>query len=154
MPKRGIVTGQRISPELYARTKELRQKMTPAEMLLWQGLRAGRLQGFHFRRQQVIGRFIVDFYCHKADLVVEVDGGVHKDQQAYDREHEFFLQDIGLKVLRFANTEVEHNLEAVLDVILVTCQQSQQSDIGNQETGCSQQGDELVGQQVNKSIGQ
>jgi very-short-patch-repair endonuclease len=117
MPKKRIVTGQRISPELYACAKELRQKMTPTERLLWQSLRPGRLQGFHFRRQQVIGCFIVDFYFHKADLVVEVDGGVHLEQLAYDRERELFLQDIGLRLLHFANTEMECNLEAVLHVI-------------------------------------
>ena len=125
MSKKGIVTGQRVSPELYARAKELRQNMTRAELLLWQHLRAGRLQGYHFRRQQIIDRFIVDFYCHKAALVVEVDGGIHLEQHAYDRERELFLQDIGLRVLRFANTEVEHNLEEVLDTILQACQQHQ-----------------------------
>jgi very-short-patch-repair endonuclease len=82
MPKKGIVTGQCVSPELYSRDKELCQTMTPAERLLWQRLRAGRLQGFNFQGQQVIGGFIVDFYCHEADLVVEVDGGVHLEQQA------------------------------------------------------------------------
>ena len=128
MPKKGIVTGQRVSPELDARARELRQNMTPAELVLWQHLRAGRLQGYHFRRQQIIDRFIVDFYCYKADLVVEVDGGVHLEQQAYDRERELFLRDIGLEVLRFANTEVEHNLEEVLQVILQACRQHQTGD--------------------------
>jgi len=128
MPKKGIVTGQRVSPELDARARELRQNMTPAKLLLWQHLRAGRLQGYHFRRQQIIDRFIVDFYCYKADLVVEVDGGVHLEQQAYDRERELFLRDIGLEVLRFANTEVEHNLEEVLQVILQACRQRQTGD--------------------------
>jgi very-short-patch-repair endonuclease len=125
MPKKGIVTGQHISPELHARAKELRQNMTPAELLLWQHLRAGRLQGHHFRRQQIIDRFIVDFYCHKAALVVEVDGGIHLEQQAYDRERELFMKDFGLRVLRFANTEVEHNLEDVLHAILQACRQHQ-----------------------------
>jgi very-short-patch-repair endonuclease len=54
MPKKGIVTSQRVSPELHARPKELRQNMTPAELLLWQHLRAGRNQGYHFRRQQIV----------------------------------------------------------------------------------------------------
>jgi very-short-patch-repair endonuclease len=67
MPKKGIVMSKRVSPELYARAKELRQKMTPLERLLWQKLQEGRWHGFHFGRQQVMGRFVVDFYCHKAD---------------------------------------------------------------------------------------
>ena len=128
MPRKGIVTGQRLSPELHARAKELRQNMTPTELLLWQHLRAGRLLGYHFRRQQIIDRFIVDFYCHKAALVVELDGGIHLEQHAYDRERELFLRDIRLRVLRFANTEVEHNLEEVLHAILQACQQHQAGD--------------------------
>lgn len=102
--------------------------MTPTELLLWQHLRAGRNLGYHFRRQQMIDRFIVDFYCHKAALVVEADGGIHLEQLAHDRERELFLRDIGLRVLRFANTEVEHNLEEVLHAILQACQQHQAGD--------------------------
>ena len=128
MPRKGIVTGQGVSPELHARASELRQNMTPTEWSLWQHLRAGRFLGYHFRRQQMIDRLIVDFYCHKAALVVEVDGGIHLEQHAYDRERELFLRDIGLRVLRFANTEVEHNLEEVLHAILQACQQHQAGD--------------------------
>ena len=101
----------------------MRRQMTPAEAKLWQRLRAGRLEGFHFRRQQVIDRFIVDFYCHGTDLVVEVDGGVHLDQVEYDRERDKFLQDRGLKVLRFTNHDVNHNLGVVLTAILEVCNQ-------------------------------
>jgi very-short-patch-repair endonuclease len=60
--------------------------------------------------------------------VVEVDGGVHLEQHAYDRERELFLRDIDLRVLRFANTDVEHNLEEVLHAILQACQQHQAGD--------------------------
>ncbi len=108
-----IITGQHISPELYAKAKELRQNMKHAEARLWQRLRAGRLQGYHFRRQQVIDRFIVDFYCHKAGLVVELEGGVHLCQEEYDQQRELSLRDRGLKVLRFANADLEYNLESV-----------------------------------------
>jgi len=128
MPKKGVVTGQRLSPQLHARAKELRQKLTPTEWLLWQHLRAERNLGYHFRRQQMIDHFIVDFHCHKAAPVEEVDGGIHLEQHAYDRERKLFLQDIGLRVLRFTNTEVENNLEEVLDTILQACQQHQAGD--------------------------
>jgi very-short-patch-repair endonuclease len=77
MQSNKIITGQQVSPELKARAKELRQEMTPAESKLWQRLRAGRLEGFHFRRQQIIGGYIADFYCHAAGLVVEVDGIIY-----------------------------------------------------------------------------
>lgn len=61
MPGKDIITGQRIPPRLRERAKELRKRMTPAEKKLWHRLRAGRLEGFHFRRQQIISPYIVDF---------------------------------------------------------------------------------------------
>ena len=73
------------------RAKELRRDMTPAEKILWQELRANKL-GVHFRRQQVIEGFIVDFYCHKAALVVEVDGDIHDLQQEEDARRERFWE--------------------------------------------------------------
>ena len=76
----GIIPGQRVTKEKLQRAKELRRDMTPAEKILWQELRGNKL-GIHFRRQQIIAGFIVDFYCHKAALVVEVDGDVHDLQK-------------------------------------------------------------------------
>ncbi len=99
MPINHIVIGQHVPQEMLERAKELRKEMTPAEGLLWQRLRAGRLTGIHFRRQQVIGRFIVDFYCHQAGVVVEVDGGIHQEQVDYDQEREAYLRQHGLAVL-------------------------------------------------------
>jgi very-short-patch-repair endonuclease len=87
--------------------------MTPAEKLLWQELRANRL-GVHFRRQQVIAGFIVDFYCHKAALVVEVDGDIHDLQQEEDARREKVLGELGLRVIRFGNDEIVRNLSAVV----------------------------------------
>ena len=118
MPNKPLVTGQHISPELKARAKELRQEMTPAETQLWQRLRANRLEGFHFRRQQIIGSYIVDFYCHSVGLVIEVDGGIHLAQQAEDHQRDLFLQNLGLTVLRFTNAQVEHEMDTVLSTIL------------------------------------
>jgi very-short-patch-repair endonuclease len=76
MPIKNIIPGQTVTKEKLQRAKELRRDMTPAEKILWQELRANKL-GVHFRRQQVIAGFIVDFYCHKAGLVIEVDGDIH-----------------------------------------------------------------------------
>ena len=87
--------------------------MTPAEKILWQELRANKL-GVHFRRQQVISGFIVDFYCHQAALVIEVDGGIHDRQQAEDARREKALHEMGLKIIRFRNEEVLSNLSIVL----------------------------------------
>jgi very-short-patch-repair endonuclease len=121
MPKEKIITHQSVSSEKYIRSKELRREMTPAECRLWQFLRAARLEGYHFRRQQIIDKYIVDFYCHQADLVVEVDGGVHQEQEEYDRRRDETLIGRGLTVLRDTNQEVNQNLSGVLALILEAC---------------------------------
>ncbi len=87
--------------------------MTPAEKILWQELRANKL-GVHFRRQQVIEGFIVDFYCHKAGLVIEVDGDIHDLQQEEDAKREKVLSEMGLRIVRFHNEEVMKKLSAVV----------------------------------------
>ncbi|HCG30677.1 MAG TPA: restriction endonuclease, partial [Chloroflexi bacterium] len=74
---RGIIKGQDVRSGTRDRARELRQSMTPAEEWLWEALRGGRLDGLKFRRQQVIGGYIADFYCDAAGLVIEVDGPVH-----------------------------------------------------------------------------
>jgi very-short-patch-repair endonuclease len=90
--------------------------MTPAEKTLWNELRANKL-GVHFRRQQVIQGFIVDFYCHKAGLVVEVDGDIHDLQREEDARREKALFALGLRVIRFRNDDVARNLSGVVERI-------------------------------------
>ena len=94
--------------------------MTDAEIRLWDALRANRLNGLQFRRQQFIDGFIVDFYCHALQLVVEVDGPIHASQAEYDRERDYTLAGHGLRVLRVTNDEVTHALPSVLARILAT----------------------------------
>jgi very-short-patch-repair endonuclease len=117
---KNIITGQKVTAEKSQRAKELRQKMTPAEQRLWQQLRANRLDGWHFRRQQIIEGFIVDFYCHRAGLVIEVDGPIHDRQQAADTEREAIIRANGLKVLRFTNRQVMNEMQMVLNKIRQT----------------------------------
>jgi len=76
-----------------------------SSLLFRQELRGNKL-GVHFRRQQVIAGFIVDFYCHKSGLVVEVDGDIHDLQQEEDARQEKVLREMGLRVVRFGNEEV------------------------------------------------
>ena len=121
MSPKNIVIGQKIDPQKAARARELRQSMTEAEKRLWQHLRANRLNGWHFRRQQVIAGFIVDFYCHAAGLIVEVDGPVHDYQIEQDLEREQGLSGLRLRILRFANQEVLDHLESVLQRIQDAC---------------------------------
>ena len=88
--------------------------MTPAEKKLWQCLRKNQLKGFHFRRQQIIDGFIVDFYCHRAGLIVEVDGAVHALLKEADAEREGILTARGIRMLRVENDAVLGNVEGVL----------------------------------------
>ena len=117
MGAKNIVVGQKVDDAHRARARELRRAMTREEALLWQHLRGNRLGGLHFRRQQVIDGFIVDFYCHAAALVVEVDGPVHQNQREYDRERDAVLADRGLHLLRVTNEEVASDLARVLKCI-------------------------------------
>jgi very-short-patch-repair endonuclease len=116
MPIKNIIPGQTVTKEKLQRAKELRRDMTPAEKILWQELRANKL-GVHFRRQQVIAGFIVDFYCHKVALVIEVDGDIHDLQQDEDAKREKVLSEMGLRMVRFGNEEVVRDLAGVLSKI-------------------------------------
>jgi len=98
--------------------RDSRRVMTASERRLWQRLRANRLGGLHFRRQQLASGFVPDFYCHSALLVVEVDGGVHEAQTEYDRERDRILASLGILVVRFKNEQVDTNMKAVLREIL------------------------------------
>jgi very-short-patch-repair endonuclease len=110
-------------PELIARAKELRRPLTPAEAKLWHKLKTKQFYGLKFRRQHPIHRFILDFYCHEQRLVIEVDGDSHAEpaQQSYDQARTEWLNQQGLRVLRFSNREIEDNLEGVLVEIARQC---------------------------------
>ncbi len=118
---RNIIVGQRINPAKLKLAKKMRRQMTPAEEQLWARLRRKRL-GWHFRRQQIIEGFIVDFYCHEAGLVVEVDGPIHEQQKDYDEKREKVLIKRGMYILRFKNEDVLGRLEETLDCIAIKCQ--------------------------------
>ena len=99
--------------------RNLRKNSTDAENLLWRYLRAGRLEGLKFRRQQPIGNYIVDFVCFEKRLVIEVDGGQHGTEKDSKRDKWFAEQDF--RVLRFWNNEVLGNISGVLEVIGLSC---------------------------------
>ncbi|MCL6752086.1 endonuclease domain-containing protein [Nostoc sp. CCCryo 231-06] len=120
---RNIVIGYKADLVKVQRAKELRQQMTPEEKILWQHLRANRLNGLHFRRQQIINGFIADFYCHATALVIEVDGKIHEQQAEYDAERGKVLSARGLRLLRIKNEEVRHELDKVLMRISTACSQ-------------------------------
>ncbi|OGS52662.1 MAG: hypothetical protein A3J79_11825 [Elusimicrobia bacterium RIFOXYB2_FULL_62_6] len=96
--------------------RQLRKNMTDAEKLLWSKLRAKQLKKCQFYRQKVIGNYIVDFYCPKANLVIELDGGQHytEEGRANDKTRDEYMSSVGLKVLRFSDTEALTETEGVL----------------------------------------
>lgn len=115
------VRGQCISDVKLLRSRELRKDMTPAERALWEQLRGGRVLGFRFRRQQVIAGFIVDFYCHAARLVIELDGSVHHEQVEYDSERDTALTALGLIIRRFSNEDALTRLPDLIAEIAACC---------------------------------
>ena len=111
-----LTLSEQRNPELMRRARELRQRMTPEECVVWQELRGNRLEA-HFRRQQVLAPYIVDFYCHSARLVVEIDGSPHREQPGYDRIRDDYLRRHGIRVLRLSNLSVRNDLASVIGAI-------------------------------------
>ena len=109
----------------YSRTtkplaRELRKNQTGAEELLWYRIRRKQILGVTFNRQRRVAGYIVDFYGVQAKLVIELDGAQHlaPDAMAYDFQRTKVLESLGLKVIRFTNSQVFDNLNGVLSVIL------------------------------------
>lgn len=98
---------------LKAIRRELRNKPTPQELILWSRLRNRQL-GCKFRRQHSLGRYVADFYCREKDLIIEIDGSQHAEQETYDIQRAGFFESRGLRVLRFWNNEINANLEGVM----------------------------------------
>ncbi len=108
---------QPVQPAKRRFALSLRRAMTEAEDRLWQGLRGRRLDGIKFRRQVPVGRFIADFLCADAMLIVEIDGSQHADS-AYDRERDAELKARGFRVLRFWNDDVLREMNSVCDTVI------------------------------------
>ncbi|MCB0196359.1 MAG: endonuclease domain-containing protein [Anaerolineae bacterium] len=108
-------------PAVRQRAKELRWPMTPAETALWERLKNKQHHGLKFRRQHPIHHFIVDFYCHAHQLIIEVDGGIHEQQQDYDEARTEWLTQRDFNIIRFSNEEVLSNMKAVLQKIALAC---------------------------------
>jgi very-short-patch-repair endonuclease len=97
--------------------------MTDSERRLWTRLRRNQLNGLHFRRQHVLFGFIVDFYCIKAKLAVEVDGGVHLDQKQQDVIRDGILSSKGIEVFRVTNEQVDRSIEDAIKKVSELCDQ-------------------------------
>jgi very-short-patch-repair endonuclease len=111
-----------VSPILLARAREFRHPLTPAEAKVWAKIRNNQL-GFKMRRQHPLWRFIADFYCASAKLVIEIDGDTHaaEDQAAYDAARTAWLEARGYVVVRFHNDDIHRNLSGVLSALQARC---------------------------------
>lgn len=101
-------------PRLTGFAKAMRKAATEPEQRLWLALRARRFAGTKFRRQKVIGPYVVDFACRDPMLIIEVDGDTHGQQEQYDTQRTDYLEQQGYCVIRFSNQDVMTNLEGVL----------------------------------------
>lgn len=114
------VSARLKSKRAAGQARALRRAMTPAEKTLWRELREHPLANSHWRKQTDIGPYIVDFVCHGGKLIVELDGGVHDEEQARERDHrrQEFLQGRGYRVVRFSNADVTADAGLVVRTIL------------------------------------
>jgi very-short-patch-repair endonuclease len=114
-----------------AAAKRLRANTTPHERILWRALKELPIEGTHFRRQAPIGPYIVDFFCPAAHLIIEIDGGHHNDDETAtrDRERQLWLEQEGYRVVRFWNSEITGDLDAVLERIYVELHGSREAEV-------------------------
>ena len=107
------------NPKLKELARRLRKNMTRGEVILWQRLKCKQVRGYDFDRQRPIDQFIVDFYCKQLMLAIEIDGSSHDSEQAQqrDRERQSRLESLGVRFLRFRESEVRNNTDAVVDAI-------------------------------------
>ncbi len=103
-------------PEVFRLAESLRNNMTDPEKHLWSRLKNKQL-GVRFKAQHPIGCFITDFYSHKANLAIEIDGEAHKFQKNYDKSREAEIEKYGIKIIRFDNKEILEDIETVIKKI-------------------------------------
>ena len=106
----------RYGKNLKVSSRQLRKQMTDAERLLWYKIRRKQIKNSQFYRQKPIGNYIIDFFCPKSKLVVEIDGGQHYEikSEKQDKIRDAHLKRLGLKVLRFQNIDVLKNIDSVI----------------------------------------
>ena len=107
------------NPYLKQKARELRNNSTLGEILLWKKLKGKQCYGFDFHRQKPILNYIVDFYCYKLKLIIEIDGYSHKFKTEEDKERDLALLELGFTVLRFEEGEVRNNLDMVLQTLSI-----------------------------------
>ena len=107
----------RYDPKLKEHSRDLRNRSTLAEVLLWNQLKQRKMLGYQFMRQKPIGDYIVDFYCSRLKLVIEIDGESHREKGEQDHKRQSELEDMTIQFLRFQDDQVKRNMPGVLQVI-------------------------------------
>ena len=118
-PKDREVEIMAIDPTFIKLSRTLRKEQTPWEKKFWMHLKGSKFYDLKFKRQVVVGPYIYDFSCFEKKLIIELDGSQHKEPEGKikDREKQEFVEKLGYKVLRFNNSDVQNNIEGVLEVI-------------------------------------
>lgn len=104
-------------PTLKEKARQLRNKSTVTEIMLWKCLKGKQMSGFDFHRQKPLSKYIVDFFCNELMLAIEIDGMSHSGQENYDKKRQQELENLGIRFLRFESDDVFFNLGKVLDEI-------------------------------------
>jgi very-short-patch-repair endonuclease len=118
-------------PRLKQRSRDLRNRSTLAEVLLWSHLKHRKLLGYSFSRQRPIYKYIVDFYCPRLKLAIEIDGESHRNKFDSDQTRDQQLKKLGLQVLRFHDRDVKHDMRNVLTCIQNWIQQETKNTPGH-----------------------
>jgi len=116
----GVSSTMRIiqyKPELKTLARKLRHNSTQGEVMLWSRLRGRQMLGYKFIRQKPIAKYVVDFFCRELKLIIEVDGYSHEGSFEEDQIRQNKLEELGLNILRFSESEVRRDIEQVLTVI-------------------------------------
>ena len=102
---------------LKERSREMRKNSTPTEIMLWSYLKGKHVKGYAFTRQKPIHNYIVDFYCPRLSLVIEIDGPIHNFQTQEDRFRQGEIESLGISFLRFSDDRIKNDIQAVLKEI-------------------------------------
>jgi very-short-patch-repair endonuclease len=105
----------RYNPRLKKISRTLRKNMTLSEILLWQQLKKKQALGYDFHRQKPIDKYVVDFYCPRLKLVIEIDGDSHDGKEDADRKRQEKLESLGLTVMRFWDSDVKSNVDGIVE---------------------------------------
>ena len=110
------------NPKLKERAGELRKAGNLSEVLFWNQIKRNQFLSLDFHRQKIIGNYIVDFYCPKLNLIIEIDGDSHNDKIEYDQERDNYLKSLDLIILHFTDIDIKSNLYGVMEYLKEYCE--------------------------------